>query len=457
MAAGREQIVADAARAAGFPLVGCAPVGPLPVAERFSRLARGGPRRRDAVSRAAPERGSIRACSSRGRGASCASASRTARRRRRRRLARDARAAASPRTRPARTTIARSARGSTRSREPRSALPRLAPSLVRRHGAILEREWARRAGIGWIAKNTLVLHRHAGSYFFLGELVTDLELDPVPLPADHCGTCMRCVVACPTGALEQGYTMEPRRCISYLTIEHRSAIPRALRPAIENWVFGCDVCQEVCPWNGDATRATDDPEAAWLAPRLDELVRSTRARSPRATAARPSRVPGGAGSSATRPSRSETAEIRPPCRRSSPRSRTPIRSCAGHARGRSGASAARRRGQALERARRREPSAEARAGDRRRARRVDDPSDRRKMRGERTLRRAACRAPGRRPARSGSRWRTSHAFCTRSAGSGPSGIRPPAIWSWPPADFAPSTPWQEIAAFVSRSVVRIEQ
>jgi epoxyqueuosine reductase len=67
--------------------------------------------------------------------------------------------------------------------------------------------------------------------------------------------------------------MEPRRCISYLTIEHRSAIPRDLRPAIENWVFGCDVCQEVCPWNGDATRATDDPEAAWLAPALDEVVR----------------------------------------------------------------------------------------------------------------------------------------------------------------------------------------
>jgi len=117
-----------------------------------------------------------------------------------------------------------------------------------------------------------VLHRHAGSYFFLGELVTDLELDAVPLPADHCGTCMRCVVACPTGALEQGYTMEPRRCISYLTIEHRSAIPRDLRPAIENWVFGCDVCQEVCPWNGDTTRDPSSAEAAWLTPGLDELV-----------------------------------------------------------------------------------------------------------------------------------------------------------------------------------------
>ena len=136
-------------------------------------------------------------------------------------------------------------------------------------GAILEREWSRRAGIGWIGKNTLVLHRQAGSYFFLGELVTDLEIDARPLPADHCGTCVRCVAACPTGALEQGYTMDPRRCIAYLTIEHRSAIPRDMRPTLENWVFGCDICQEVCPWNSDAQ---DAAAADWLAPSLLDLV-----------------------------------------------------------------------------------------------------------------------------------------------------------------------------------------
>src|SRR5262249_17913593 len=136
-------------------------------------------------------------------------------------------------------------------------------------GAIVEREWARRAGLGWIGKNTLVLHKHAGSYFFLGELVTDLEVDAVPLPRDHCGTCARCVAACPTGALERGSTMAPRRCISSLTIEHRWGIPAALRPALENWIFGCDVCQQVCPWNGVAADAAD---ADWLAPALCPLL-----------------------------------------------------------------------------------------------------------------------------------------------------------------------------------------
>ena len=135
-------------------------------------------------------------------------------------------------------------------------------------GPILEREWAMRSGLGWIGRNTLLLHRHAGSYFFLAELLTDLVLDSVALPADHCGTCTRCLRACPTGALTD-YAMDPRRCISYLTIEHRSAIPVALRPAIENWIFGCDVCQEVCPWNRDA-RASGADET--LSPFLPDLL-----------------------------------------------------------------------------------------------------------------------------------------------------------------------------------------
>jgi epoxyqueuosine reductase len=134
-------------------------------------------------------------------------------------------------------------------------------------GPILEREWAMRGGVGWIGRNTLLLHRHAGSYFFLAELLTDVTLAAVALPADHCGTCTRCLTGCPTGALTE-YAMDPRRCISYLTIEHRTALPVALRPALENWIFGCDVCQEVCPWNRDARSEPDEA----LAPFLPELL-----------------------------------------------------------------------------------------------------------------------------------------------------------------------------------------
>ena len=136
-------------------------------------------------------------------------------------------------------------------------------------GAILEREWGARGGLGWIGRNTLVLHRALGSYFFLAELFTDLELPAVALPDDHCGTGTRCIAACPTGALEQGYTMDPRRCLSYLTIEHRSEIPATLRPALGNWIFGCDVCQEVCPWNGDRTDAS---ATEFLHPHLPTLL-----------------------------------------------------------------------------------------------------------------------------------------------------------------------------------------
>ncbi len=137
-------------------------------------------------------------------------------------------------------------------------------------GPVLEREWAARAGVGWIGRNTLLLDRRVGSYFFLAELFTDLVVEHEPPPArDHCGTCTRCVRACPTGALENGYTMDPRRCLSYLTIEHRTAIPVALRPALENWIFGCDLCQEVCPWNGDA-RPGDGADA--LAPHLPDVL-----------------------------------------------------------------------------------------------------------------------------------------------------------------------------------------
>jgi epoxyqueuosine reductase len=116
---------------------------------------------------------------------------------------------------------------------------------------VMEREWAKRSGLGWTGKNTLLIRPGAGSYFFLAELILDLELsyDAAPIK-DHCGTCRRCIEACPTEAISpQGYLLDASKCISYLTIELREEIPTEFKGKMENWAFGCDICQEVCPWN----------------------------------------------------------------------------------------------------------------------------------------------------------------------------------------------------------------
>ena len=139
---------------------------------------------------------------------------------------------------------------------------------------LLERSYARLAGLGWIGKNTCVINQQQGSWFFLGELLVSLEIAPDAPPPDRCGTCTRCIDACPTAAIIPGRGLDATRCISYFTIELRGAVPEEFREGVGAHVFGCDICQDVCPWN---RRAPMTEEAAFaprhFAPPLEEMAR----------------------------------------------------------------------------------------------------------------------------------------------------------------------------------------
>jgi epoxyqueuosine reductase len=142
-------------------------------------------------------------------------------------------------------------------------------------GPIVERVYAKYAGIGWIAKNTCIINQELGSWVFLGVILTSLALTPdIPAP-DRCGTCTRCIDACPTNAFPKPYEIDPTRCIAYLTIEKKDAIAEELREGMGRHIFGCDICQDVCPWNSKAPVGTEPgfaPRAEFVNPALDWLA-----------------------------------------------------------------------------------------------------------------------------------------------------------------------------------------
>jgi len=210
---------------------------------------------------------------------------------------------------PNRAYIARYALGRDYHKLIRKRLQRLASRLEGSVGPIgyrvfcdsapvLEKPLAAKAGLGWIGKHSLVLDRHTGSWFFLGEIYTDLPLPVDNVTSAHCGSCRRCIDICPTHAIVAPYQLDARRCIAYLTIEHTGQIPESLRPLIGNRVFGCDDCQLVCPWNRHAKRSREAaflPREALRAPQLVNLFAWSEERFLSATEGNPLRRVGYAG------------------------------------------------------------------------------------------------------------------------------------------------------------------
>jgi epoxyqueuosine reductase len=179
-----------------------------------------------------------------------------------------------PPNQPGDARISRYARGRDYHITMRAALERMVARLLEREAfshkicvdtaPLLERSLARQAGLGWIGRNTCLINEPLGSWFFLGEIITSLDLEPGLPPPDRCGSCTRCIEACPTQAIvpsTDGWQLDARRCISYLTIELRGPIPEEFRAGVGDRVFGCDICQDVCPWNSKAP-VTDDPDFA---------------------------------------------------------------------------------------------------------------------------------------------------------------------------------------------------
>jgi epoxyqueuosine reductase len=144
---------------------------------------------------------------------------------------------------------------------------------------VLDKAWAKKAGIGWVGKNSNLLNKNTGSFFFLAELIVDIELEyDVEPTADHCGTCTRCIDACPTNAIVGPYVVDGSRCISYLTIELKDELPTEFKGKMDNWMFGCDICQDVCPWNKFSVLHTEpafDPHPDLLALNSNDIAEIT--------------------------------------------------------------------------------------------------------------------------------------------------------------------------------------